>query len=81
MSCMFIFVMSYSHFMSNHGHFKGHHGHFKSHHGHLMCVMVTLSMIRSLLLFQVLCHMVTINVDMVTFSNIMDTILMLWLLI
>ena len=73
MSCMFIFVMSYSHFMSNHGHFK-------SHHGHLMCVMVTLSMIRSLLLFQVSCHMVTINVDMVTFSNIMDTILMLWLL-
>ena len=42
MSCMFIFVMSYSHFMSNHGHFKRHHGHFKSHHGHLMCVMVTL---------------------------------------
>ena len=74
MSYMFILVMSYSHFMS-------HHGHFKSHHGHFMCFMVTLSMIRSLLLFQVSCHMVTINVDMVTFSNIMDIILMLWLLI
>ena len=67
MSYMFILVMSYSHFMS--------------HHGHFMCFMVTLSMIRSLLLFQVTCHMVTITVDMVTFSNIMDIILMLWSLI
>ena len=64
---MFILVMSYSHFMS--------------HHSHIMFVMVTLSMIWSLLLFQVSCHMVTINVDMVTFSNIMDIILMLWSLI
>ena len=55
--------------------------HFMSHRGHIMFVMVTLSMIWSLLLFQVPCHMVTINVDMVTFSNIMDIILMLWLLI
>lgn len=74
MSYMFILVMSYSHFMS-------HHGQFKCHHGHFMCFMITLSMIRSLLLFQVTCHMVTITVDMVTFSNIMDKILMLWLLI
>ena len=55
--------------------------HFMNHHGHIMVVMVTLSMIWSLLSFQLSCHMVTINVDMVTFSNNMDIILMLWLLI